>query len=135
MEKNLGKNLIEILPGKKEFSPGEKLEGTVRLRLEKPMAARGLHVSFFGTEEVLGNKGMREDFKVAAKLSGSRLYSTYEAHAFALDIPVDLRPAKNYAYYLKAWLDIPASLDVLAVNKVSIVNVQAQDIAATTQTL
>ncbi|MFA6907676.1 MAG: hypothetical protein WC263_02510 [Candidatus Micrarchaeia archaeon] len=125
MDKMPGASRIEILPDRKEYSPGEKLTGTVQLRLAKPMPARGLHVSFFGTGGVLGNEGIHEDFLVTAKLTGRRTYSTYEVHTFSLSIPCELPTTKVYTYYIKAWLDVPVRLDALRVIKVDMAHAHA----------
>ena len=125
MVKPQGIGEIEVSLNQNEFSPGGKLEGTFYLHLQKPVTARSLNVSFFGTLGEIGGPGLNEEYTVPMKISGNRIYSTYERHTFAIEIPKKLPLTKAYNYCLKIWLDIPAQLDLVKITEIKIANARA----------
>ena len=108
-----GKGSIEIQLEKYNFSPGETINGTVVLKLKKPIEAKGLTIRFVGeqttktmtrgTNRRIGNQGQMEPgfshqntskrkiFDFSQPLDNAKSYSIGEqSYKFEIKIPQDL---------------------------------------------
>jgi len=130
---------LELQMGSLNVSAGQKISGTVRLRLPQPIQARGLRVSFYG--EIMKGSGkhrrIEKIFETAANLSGERVYNSSEGASFELQLPSSLQLPKyegplaglvNFVtpkprgWDVHATLDLPNKLDInkrVAVNVLS----------------
>lgn len=116
---------LDLLIGSTNYSAGQKISGSIRLKLPKPLKARGLRVSFYG--EIYDPDFTERVFVITAKLSGEKLYSTGENYNFELQLPESFAPPKfegPYAdalnkfmpkpqnWFVHATLDLPHKLDI-----------------------
>jgi hypothetical protein len=135
-----GKGKIEIQIPKFNFSPGETIEGTVVLALNKPIKARGLKIRFFGervSSRYTPQKGTQSHdniiFDFTRPLDGEKEYIS-GTYRFQIKIPVDILPKQDggsgvlnnliksaqilsgassrTSWYILAFLDIPMAFDV-----------------------
>jgi hypothetical protein len=121
----LGEGEIEITLGPSTFTPRETLNGKVKLRLPKAVAARAVSIEFYG-EVLQGDKAARV-FRSSQSLGGERTYKDGETFKFALPIPDSASPpeaqgtfgsvrdlfiAKPRNWYIEAKMDIPMSPDI-----------------------
>lgn len=137
---SFGKGTIEIQISKYDYVPGETIQGTVLLKLKKPIKAKGLFIEFYGERKAYHFTGKRRttrtikvfDFK--QPLDGEKEYSTTEqTYRFSIKIPRDVASSSqegvagtlmratqlltqtmqtNTRWYLTAYLDIPWAFDV-----------------------
>ena len=132
------KGSIEISFPDKKYSPGETVSGTIKLNLAKPVKARALKVAFFGNynlkygfgkdsrkfrlvDNINGSGGnILDAFTVTKTISGSRSYQNGETLSFAIQIPGNIVGYPVYNYFLKAYLDLPAKMDILKISEIKI---------------
>lgn len=138
---SFGKGTIEIQIPKYDYAHGETIQGTVILKLKKPIKAKGLFLEFYGERKVSRFAGKRHttrtmkvfDFK--QPLDEEKEYSTTEqTYRFSIKIPKDIvgqssqegvagtlmratqlltqTMQSNTRWYLTAYLDIPWAFDV-----------------------
>lgn len=127
---------LELQLGTLSFSAGQKISGSVRLKLPQPLQARGLRVSFYG--EIVKHSGrsshIEKIFETAATLAGEKTYGNGENYNFELQLPASLATPtfegplagilnfftpKPRGWFVHATLDLPNKLDLnkrLAVN-------------------
>jgi len=113
------------------FAPGQKITGTVVLKLAKTMQARGLRVLFYG--EIMASSGkhrrIQRILQTRQAISGEKLYSRGESYDFELCVPMPVEMqvpdnalgdamaglmgvARPRGWFVHATLDIPGSADL-----------------------
>ena len=151
---------LDLQIGSTNFSAGQKITGSVRLKLPNPLQARGLRVSFYG--EIMSSSGRQRHvekiFETVVALAGEKTYQNGESYNFELQLPGSLATPTyqgplaglvNYfipkprGWFVHATLDVPMKIDLnkrLAVNIISVgapANVtisNVQDFAKASQT-
>lgn len=135
-----GKGKIGIVLDKHDYSPGEKIRGTLSLKVKKPVKANELRLEFIGERKSTTTHGgkarHRTDhiYKFEMPLDGENEYSGEKEYPFEISIPSDIldRGAKpegalgsalqaaqflagsfnRISWYVKASLDIPGGMDI-----------------------
>jgi hypothetical protein len=134
------------------FASGQKIPGTVSLKLNQPKKARELRLEFYGEIRHHSGKHTRIErvFQVRQQLSGERTYNTSENFSFEIQVPnVATVQAPGIlgtlmgmftprpTFYVHASLDAPNELDInkrVMVNITSgMVNVQQSAVIANAQ--
>ena len=119
---------LELLIGSTNFSAGQKITGSVRLKLPKPIQARALRVAFYG--EIIKNHGKNSSvdriFETTVPISGEKTYQGGESITFELQLSQSLAlpriegmfsvlnflAPKPRGWFLHATLDLPNKLDI-----------------------
>jgi len=119
------------------FAPGQKITGTVVLKLAKTMQARGLRMAFYGTVPH-SRHSVRRILQVTQLLSGEKPYSPGEAYTFELPVPQPIEyqlpeggawdlvagmavQPRPRGWYVQATLDIPKAADLNSVVQIAVV--------------
>ena len=140
---------MELKLDKSSFAIGEKITGTVILKLDKPKQARGLRLEFYGVEHA--GDSARVICQASVDLSPARLYQNGESVPFAIDVPagakryISLPPTTStlekmsrintrIAWNVKATLDLPEEIDLAQIADIKITdpNANLQEVAAVT---
>jgi hypothetical protein len=81
-----GKDKMALSLEKYSYKPGEKIKGTIKLDLKKPIQARKLEVSFIGRRV-----DKQSSASIAGMTSGSRSHHSRTSYTniFEFDMPVD----------------------------------------------
>ena len=119
---------LELLVGSTNFSAGQKITGSVRLKLPQPILARGLRIAFYG--EIVKRHGKHSSveriFETTVPISGEKTCQGGESFAFELQLPqslalpriegafafLDFFSPKPRGWFLHATLDLPNKLDI-----------------------
>jgi len=119
---------LELLVGSTNFSAGQKITGSVRLKLPQPIQARALRIAFYG--EIVKRHGKNSHveriFETTIPIAGEKLYQGGESFPFELQLPQSLARPKiegmfsvlNFlaptprGWFLHATLDLPNKLDI-----------------------
>lgn len=126
---------LDLVLNGSSFSPGQKITGTIRLKLNQPKKARELRVEFYG--EIRRRTGRHSHiervFEVRQQLSGERAYNNGEAFTFEITVPncVSIQTpgilgalasifTQHPTFYVHASLDAPNEFDI---NKRVMVNI------------
>lgn len=135
-----GKGKIDIKINKYNFSPGETIEGTITLKLKKPLKAKGVKIRLVGEKKITERRGTSTAYRTInifdfdQPLDGEKEYSTEEiSYPFKITIPRNVSDqtmpegmlgniakiaqavsgaSSRIKWYLKAYLDIPMGFDV-----------------------
>jgi len=136
----LGPGKIELIVDRTNFSPGEKITGTIKLSLKKPVSARALKIGVkaIKTERVSsGGKSSTRNITLCDSkkdLDGEKEYPAGDKdYQFEIDVPVGVGKgpqldgtlgnvvkaasilggrSSNVKWYLTANLDVPRKFDV-----------------------
>ncbi len=140
----IGRGKMDIRIVKREFRPGEAIDGTLWLELKEPVQARGVSVALVGERKVRQGKETRTErvFEFAQPLDGERVYNPGGSEfRFAITIPESVREQRPQSegmaglakmmlslfspnpikWYVDAKLDVPKSVDVSKRVQISIV--------------
>jgi len=123
----LGEGEMEITLGPTTFTPRETINGKVKLKLPKAVAARSLVVEFYG--EADSGKKFEKVYRVSQQLGEERTYKNGESLSFSLSIPEnaaapaaqgtfgaihDMFVPKPHSWFIEAKLDVPMAPDINA---------------------
>ena len=121
----IGEGKLELFLNGNTFSPGQAINGRVKLTLNEPTLARELRVEFYG----LVKRGNHFDriHEVKQLLSQERTYRSGENFEFSLAIPSDAISSTPFqgifgnlyqafaprpSWFVEASLDMPNKLDI-----------------------
>lgn len=134
-----GKGKIEIQLSNFNYSPGDVIEGTIKMNINKPIKARGVKIRFYGEKEISNfdssTKRNIESNKIifdfTQPLDGEKEYLGESSYNFKIKIPKDIpslpdgvagtvvkslqilsNQSSRTNWYLNAFLDIPMGFDV-----------------------
>ena len=109
------------------FVPGQKITGTVSLKLNQPKKARELRLEFYGEVKRYrrGVNRIERVYEVRQQLGGEREYSNGEMFNFEIEVPAGISiPTPNFlskllvmvvprpTFYVHASLDVSNELDI-----------------------
>lgn len=113
------KGKITININNYNFSPGDTIEGTVNLKLRKPLQAKSLCVYLIG-ETIINNKktlgkynqyNKKKVFEFKQQIGGEQLYQRESIHNFQIKIPQNIIPQPTGDKSIDALIKLGQVLD------------------------